>query len=114
MCLFANGTTWRAAFAPDPATWMLDISTVTAEERRKEDLAELFAQSQLRQCVANPTETLRKFASVVSHAVPRAPRNVQRRGLRFTSWRHTGIRFMNSPSAAHACRGCVNVPPIGG
>jgi len=29
---------------------MLDISTVTAEERRKEDLAELFAQSQLRQC----------------------------------------------------------------
>ena len=35
----------------DPATWMLDISTVTAEERRKEDLGELFAQSHLRECV---------------------------------------------------------------
>ena len=38
----------------DPATWMLDISTVTAEERRREDLAGLFAQSRLRQCVLAP------------------------------------------------------------
>ena len=30
---------------------MLDISTVTAEERRKEDLGELFERSHLRECV---------------------------------------------------------------
>ena len=34
----------------NPATWMLDISTVTAQERAGADLAEVYAGSQQRRC----------------------------------------------------------------
>ena len=37
--------------AADPATWMLDISTVSAEERLEQDLADAYASSHLHECV---------------------------------------------------------------
>ena len=40
------------ASAADPATWMLDISTVSAEERLEQDLADAYASSHLHECAA--------------------------------------------------------------
>ena len=39
-----------AGAAADPATWMLDISTVSAEERIGRDLSDAYAGSRLHEC----------------------------------------------------------------
>jgi len=41
----------RFACHADPATWMLDISTISAEQRIGVDLADSFADSSLAKCV---------------------------------------------------------------
>ena len=72
---------------------MLDISTVTAEERRKEDLAELFAQSQLRQCapqyhLASCQYRVSMFCERAAHDAPCSGQQTRSECLRAHRWRH--------------------------
>ncbi len=49
------------ASAADPATWMLDISTVSAEERLEQDLADAYASSHLHECAAHLLDIYSSF-----------------------------------------------------
>ncbi len=48
-------------WAADPATWMLDISTVSAEERLEQDLADAYASSHLHECAARLPDVWHSF-----------------------------------------------------
>lgn len=47
MCIFIEDSTINSLSTSVAATWMLEISTVSAEERLGQDFADIFDQSDL-------------------------------------------------------------------
>ena len=91
---------WSADRRPpcaDPATWMLDISTIAAESRLGADLAAVYASSQLARCClgtgAEGTETLKNLKTPTMLSFSQADRLGPR-----------SMTFVNDESG----RSCIN------